>query len=142
MAFIGFDLENTPVYGRFILANLAEGFQPSFSIWSVSDYQQHWKQALRQALTGKDTCLIVNWNPIIGKEGFSGEMWDIYWIGNEKCVLQNSLILNENYPNGFINPNEIKPLSREVIDEDGDKISEWDTSRVELLTLLNSLESV
>ena len=139
MPFLGFDFTTKPIYGSFILKDLNESFHPSFRVWSVNDYQQHWKKNLKKVLTGKNTSLIVNWNPVSGETGFSGEMWEVFHLEKDKYALQNCLILNENYPDGKINPNKLEPFPRETIDEDGEKISEWETTRAEILDLLKTL---
>jgi hypothetical protein len=95
--------------GRITISDFTERFACHPAIASVDEYPRIWKERLRLLIGGE---LSV---PLIHDPHFA---WIIYRDG-QRCHVQQRLALD-----GRFEP--IPP--REVISEDGDRISEWHTS--------------
>lgn len=128
-------------YGRIVIGDFFESFSLTLGPWSVSDYYKHWLATVQKALQGNDVCFVTDWNPTDHPEGISGMMWKLYWLDSDTCAMQNALLLNEIFDaQSPPDPLNITPNTRIVVNEDGDRISEWRTSRKDLLSLQNFLK--
>jgi hypothetical protein len=110
--------------GEIIIGEYLERFEVSTSFWSVEDYQEHWKQAIRRVINGEDkSCLITSmYNPESANFIF---WWPIYRVESEVFIQNQVLFLNdETIP---FNPRDpyASVKDRETLTEDGLPISEW-----------------
>ncbi|MFD9938298.1 hypothetical protein ACFWZ6_34770 [Streptomyces massasporeus] len=114
--------------GCITVRDFEENFPMDLTYWSVERYRESWIRSLRVLETGNDvaSCLIssitdpANTNFIF--------CWPLYRSGDIVYV-QNSIIFLEELEEDF-SPDEpwrfVEP--RSAFDEDGNEISEWQTS--------------
>jgi hypothetical protein len=106
--------------------------------WNRDDYEHHWKEALSRIVFLADvSCLITSIvNPISASHLF---WWPMYREGNT-VYIQHQILFFQNLPSSF---NEKDPFSsipkRQLIDEDGNPLSEWAVSTGEIEDFLNRI---
>lgn len=107
--------------------------------WNVEQYQESWVRALRFLDRGSETtsCLISSiTDPANSNFVFC---WPLYRSG-ESVRVQNSIIFLEDLAEEFL-PEQpwrfVEP--RSTIDEEGNEISEWETSMGEVRAFLSTL---
>jgi len=113
--------------GRLLLGKSTEEFLANLSLWSKSDYESHWLRELRGLFEGNlKAALVVSYDD--PKAASNLEIWPVYRDG-EWLHFQNQLPWYSNLPLEF----EISQMSRyiddrQVIDSEGNRLSEWDVS--------------
>lgn len=120
-----------------VINDFQEEFYISLTYWNFEDYQESWLKSLERGLTDKDhAALAVSmYEP---RESNFIFIWVIYFDGDNAHIQNNVLFLDEyqcftpNKINEFIEP-------RTTHDEDGTKISEWNT---DLKSVINFYESL
>ncbi|MFD7939026.1 hypothetical protein ACFV4T_31655 [Streptomyces sp. NPDC059755] len=129
----GFAIEATSSgIGRITVGGFSETFVMGQTYWDLKHYEASWSNALRalEESRVRTSCLISSiTNP---KTANFISCWPLYRI-DDAVYVQNSLILLAELDHSF-DP-DVPWLSvgpREVIDEDGNKISEWRTDILEL----------
>jgi hypothetical protein len=111
--------------GRVVLGNTEEEFLANLSTWGKSEYKAHWTRQLRALLEGNPkVALVVSYGD--PKVASNIEIWRIYREG-EWAHFQNQLLAYSNLPDNF----EVSKIEgcipdRTLINEDGNRISEWD----------------
>jgi hypothetical protein len=127
-----------PAYeGRITIGDFHETLFMPINSWSIEEYQQQWKEGLERIKNNDTSCLVVtvqnlSTHPLI-------ELWTLYKV-EDKVFIHNQMLnaeivkelnLTINLSNfnktscyQFINPRITNELG-EVIDEDGETISEW-----------------
>lgn len=114
--------------GRIVIGDFTETFTVPLGFWDESDYRRSWRQAFEvlQADMNSTSCLMT----AMTDPGNSNFLicWPMYREG-KKVYIQNALIFLDEIEGGF-DPEApwdfVGP--RHLIDEDGNKISEWVTS--------------
>ncbi|WP_405520383.1 hypothetical protein [Streptomyces canus] len=113
--------------GRIVVGDFTETFRAELTFWGPEQYERSWARALRRLEEADVTtsCLVSSiTDPKTANFIFC---WVLYRVQDEVFV-QNSLILLEELDRSF-DPDtpwfSVGP--REVIDEDGNRISEWCT---------------
>lgn len=113
--------------GEIIMNDYSETFQSSLSYWNEFDYINQWKNGIKYILGGhKKSCLITSmFDPKAANYIF---LWLLYLEKNIVHIQNQVLFLND--LNESFNEERIYNyiLEREIIDEDGNYISEWDVN--------------
>jgi CdiI N-terminal domain len=138
IAFTGFDEEDPLVVnGELKLGDDREYFQSILGFWGVDDYLQSWTEGLQRLLAGASiSCLATS--VIDPSNANFVEVWPLYREQSDVYV-QNRLLFLDQLSHEF-DPSEpwnsVDP--RSVVNEDGQRISEW---RVNLSDVREFLES-
>jgi len=138
IAFTGFDEEDPLVVnGELKLGDDREYFQSILGFWGVDDYLQSWTEGLQRLLAGASiSCLATS--VIDPSNANFVEVWPLYREQSDVYV-QNRLLFLDQLSHEF-DPSEpwnsVDP--RSVVNEDGQRISEW---RVSLSDVREFLES-
>ena len=113
--------------GRIAVGDFMETFRMDLSFWSVDDYRRSWSRALLKLEEGETStaCLISSiTDPANSNFAFC---WPLYRSG-EEVFMQNSLIFLGELEATFDMENPWSFVERRrVIDDDGNRISEWST---------------
>lgn len=114
--------------GRITIDSFTETFEMSLGLWSEADYRESWLHAFK-ILSERDhstSCLMTSMtDPATGDFLMC---WPLYRNG-EVVHVQNSLILLDELESPFDVAEpwaSVRP--RETVNEDGQEISEWQTS--------------
>ncbi|MCX4452872.1 hypothetical protein OOK58_12335 [Streptomyces sp. NBC_01728] len=113
--------------GRIVVGDFTEAFPMDLTFWDSEHYEKSWANALRR-LEGADvatSCLVSSiTDPKTANFVFC---WPLYRIRDD-VFAQNSLIILNELDNAF-DPESpwLSVGPREIVDEDGNKISEWRT---------------
>jgi len=129
-------------YAQIIIGDFIERFVVPLIFWSKKDYIQQWVAAIEKLLNSDDNknvsvaLLTTMYDP---KMANFYACWFLYREGSVVYV-QNSMMILENLPEAFKleNIHSYVP-AREMITDEGDKISEWATSTRELGEFLNKV---
>ncbi len=125
--------------GTIVIGEFKETFESPLLFWSVSDYQAHWKQALERIVSGAlNSCLITS----IYDPGISNFwIWWLLYREGQMVYIQNHLLFLERLKSVLdpLNP-YIHIPERRVINEDGQQISEWQTSIKAIEQFLRTLK--
>jgi hypothetical protein len=122
--------------GLITIGEFEERFIVPLNFWNASDYEKHWKNAIKRILINKSSCLItamynpkyanfINWWPLYREHG--------------KVYIQNHILFFKELKQPFDpkNPFTFIP-EHERTTEDGEKISEWVTSINDLTDYLSN----
>lgn len=116
--------DNTLKMGRIRIGDFSELFRASLSYWSISDYLKQWEEGLYRLLfEHKQSCLVTSmYNPAVANFIF---WWVLYPEGDTVHIQNHVLFLNE-LDTTFSLDNLYDYVSpREILSEDGNKLSEW-----------------
>lgn len=116
--------------GEITIGNFKESFHMPLDCWAMNDYQRQWREGLERIKTHNQSCLVAN------VQGLPLTPYINWWIlykdkRENKLFVQNHILVEEIYTSQVGNKsftiencyNYIQP--REIIDEEGNKISEW-----------------
>ncbi|KGM29309.1 hypothetical protein [Photorhabdus akhurstii] len=121
-----------------IIDTFTEAVHIPLSYWSFEDYKRSWRASLEEGIhSKKPVALAVSmYEPDYTNFIF---VWVIYFSG-EEVFLQNSILFLDECP-GFT-PEKINNFieSRTTYNEDGMKISEWNTDLNSIIDFYNSLK--
>jgi hypothetical protein len=118
--------------GRITIDDFTETFRMPYDSWTIDEYQQQWKEGLERIKTHNSSCLIATLSGLKKNYPFI-LLWVLY---KEKNVIyiQNKLLFDEIFEeiSQGLPPFSAETCylyfgSREIINEDGDKLSEWKT---------------
>ncbi len=122
-------------WGLITIGAYQERFIAPLDYWDASDYRQHWKEALtRITMTAFNSCLITSmYDPSLANFIY---WWPMY-RRDETVYLQNHILFLTDLfaPFDPQNPFRFVP-EREVISENGEKISEWSVPITDLESFL------
>lgn len=121
-----------------VINDFEESLYLPLSYWSLNDYKKAWLNSLAEGLSKKDhAALAVSmYNPSQVNFIFT---WVLYFEGDKVYVHNNVLFLEEN--KGFTPENINKFVEpRTTHDEDGMKISEWNTDFESVMHFYHSLK--
>jgi hypothetical protein len=125
--------------GSIVIGEFEELFESPLSFWSIGDYQKHWKRALERTVNGAaKSCLFTSmYDPPTANFLF---WWPLYREGQIVYIQNQMLFLNK--IDGALDP--VNPYvhvpDRKVINKDGEKISEWNTTVEEISQFLETLK--
>lgn len=118
--------------GRIRVGGFEETFQMDLSFWTVSEYRRSWLDALMKLEEAEKStsCLIASVTDPASSNFIS--CWPMYRVGNEVYV-QNSIIFLDDLHESF-DPKEPWRYveARSSVDEDGNRISEWSTTMLQV----------
>ncbi|MEU9179133.1 hypothetical protein AB0C90_20170 [Streptomyces sp. NPDC048550] len=118
----------TEAVGRIVIGDFVETFRVPLGFWSESDYRRSWRQAfdaLKDGLNSR-SCLLVSMTDPENSNFLT--CWPMYRDG-ENVYIQNAIIFLGELELGFDTGEPWASIGpRCTIDEDGNKISEWETS--------------
>lgn len=112
---------------RIVVNDFEEHFIMSLDYWTVDHYRASWREALRVLVTGESpvSCLITSITD--PKNSNFVFCWPLY-RETGKVFVQNKVLFLDELAGGFSVESPWKALGpREVVNEDGDRISEWTT---------------
>ncbi|MEU1536245.1 hypothetical protein [Streptomyces fagopyri] len=113
--------------GKIVVGDFTETFPMDLTFWDAEHYEQSWAKALRR-LEEADvatSCLVASITD--PKTANYISCWPLYRIQGTVFVQNSLIILNE--LNKVFDPERpwLSTDPREIVDEDGNKISEWRT---------------
>lgn len=141
IGFLEKDLQNIQseyALGEISLDDFHEIFRSSLSYWSINEYLLQWREGLQRICDGQHkSCLVASmFNPISANFIF---LWTLYLDGDIVHV-QNHLLFLDGLESPFLESDPYASVrNRETINDEGEKISEWDvdTNKIrEYLALL------
>ena len=123
--------------GEITMNDYSEKFQSSLSYWNKANYVDQWKDGVQRLFNGNNrSCLVTSMlDPNISSYIC---LWLLY---TEKNIvhIQNQILFLEELNEPFDESRIYYYISdREIIDEDGHKISEWDIQIDDLKVFLDS----
>lgn len=131
-------------WGRITIGDFSEEFVMPLNSWTLDQYKQQWQNGLEQIKNHDFSCLVVTVqnlesSPLI-------ETWNLYKDEN-KIFIQNSLLINETVEHksrklSDFNANncyEFIDYPKEIVTEDGKKISEWNISTKDFFSSLETI---
>jgi CdiI N-terminal domain len=114
--------------GRIVIGDFEETFTMPLSYWSASDYRRSWRQAFDVLESGPNakSCLMVSMTDPETSNFLT--CWPMY-RDVEAVYIYNAIILLDELEVNFDAREPWASIGpRYTIDEDGNKISEWETS--------------
>lgn len=134
----GVEGEPFEAVGEITIGQFCKTFRMSLSFWSTDDYRRSWERALR-ALTCDERAVSCLISSITDPESSNFIFcWPLYREG-EVVYVQNSLMFLDKLSRRFDPEEPWRSVdSRQVSDEDGNRISEWTTGIGELRQFLDS----
>jgi len=117
---------------RIIIDDMSEIFMSPLSYWSVSDYFGHWRTSIEKIASRKvDRSIFITEMYDPGHANFI-RYWVAYAESSSVFFQENILFLDDvKRPFDLDNIHLFIP-NREIINEDGDQISEWAISLEEI----------
>ena len=113
--------------GKISIGDFSEKFYASLSYWDSEQYIFHWKQSLEKIINGEQTSALITsmYDPKISNFIF----WWLLYQEDKNIYVQNHILLMDNI-DCLINEKNVYNYipNREIIDEEGNRISEWITS--------------
>jgi CdiI N-terminal domain len=127
--------------GSIQIGDFQEKFEIDISFWSAIDYVNHWNRSILMIINGYEkSCLITSLStPESSNYIF---WWPMYRI-SDKVFIQNGILLLDQISEPFdiMNPYNYVP-EREIISEDGQPISEWETDVDALKEYLKQAQTI
>ncbi|MET7549685.1 hypothetical protein ABZS94_28600 [Streptomyces sp. NPDC005500] len=125
--------------GQIEIGEFSENFPMALSYWNGGEYRESWELAIRLLVEGEieTSCLVAS----IGEPTTANfiSCWPLY-RREEKVFVQNSLIFTNELDEPF-DPNQpwLSVEPRTTVDEDGLRISEWETTVSDLREFLQNI---
>lgn len=130
-----------PVFcGEIVIGNFRETFVGSLVFWSLEEYDFHWRKALERLIAvGDRSALITDYvePPAYPYSGGHIIWWPLYRDGDAVYV-QNQLLFFAHLSQPFSPERPWDSVrDRRVVNEDGQKISEWVTTAEDIRHFLS-----
>ncbi|WP_081265239.1 hypothetical protein [Pseudomonas fluorescens] len=125
--------------GLIRLGDEEESFFAPISFWGRQEYLSSWYSSLCRGLERRQHSVLVT--SMLDPELANFLMvWVLYFVG-ESVQIQNSVVFLDDVVPGF-NGSDVNTYvgEREVVNEDGDKISEWVVPLSEVLSFKEKLK--
>jgi CdiI N-terminal domain len=128
IGFTGFDKQDPLVaIGLIELGEHREHFESVLVFWGTDDYKRIWDAGLRRLLGGASTSCLAT-SVLEPSSANFVEVWPLYREESEVCV-QNCLLFLDQLSHEFDPAAPWESVyPRSVVDEDGQRISEWRVS--------------
>ncbi|MGP6419379.1 hypothetical protein ACTZGP_11460 [Pseudomonas putida] len=126
--------------GLIRLSDQEECFFAPISFWGRQEYLSSWYSSLCCGLEGRKHSVLVT--SMLDSEFANFLMvWVLYFVGESVHIQNNVVFLNDVVP-GF-NVDDVNSYfgAREVVNEDGDRISEWVVPLSEILSFKEKLNA-
>lgn len=123
--------------GEIIIGSFGERFEASLWYWDAKQYESHWREQVARIVRGAPRGALVT-SMVDPLDANFITLWPMYRDGHIVRFQQRLLFLDQ-LPQKFDEndiPSAIGP--RVVIDEDGQTISEWETSVADMAGFLDS----
>ena len=123
--------------GQITIGSFREKFEIVFEYWSSKQYEQQWREAIERVINNRNTsCLVTSiTDPASANSIF---LWPMYPVDN-MIAIQNHLLFMDDLSEPF-DPSDpyrfVRP--REILSDEGGRISEWLTTFEEMRAWLNS----
>lgn len=129
--------EEEGFFGEIIINSFRESFFLPTSYWTVEQYKESWKRAIDLGvLNNNPTVLAVSMrDPEFMNFIFT---WVLY-PENSRVFIQNTILFKEEIKDFQVENINSYIGTRETINEDGDKISEWEASKEDVLKFRDRL---
>jgi len=134
-------IENEEVTARIKIGDFEESFVLSLMFFTLKDYLSQWYSALNALLKNQNSVALMYWL-VPGNKKLFRRGWIFYKVG-EIVYIQDRL-----FPTDFdeVTFDEMGiPTSipkREIYTEEGDKISEWQTTLSDIYFFLESVNAI
>lgn len=126
--------------GLLSIGDWSEGFHSSLYLWTKSDYERQWRQAIRELLSGAAKAALIT--EFLTPDVSSHLVWWPMYRKDETIYIQNHLLFFEDLTKPSSPDSPLSSLrDREITSKDGDLISEWTLPVSELFLFSVSLES-
>jgi hypothetical protein len=126
--------------GKIIIDDFSEGFISPLTYWSKQDYLQSWVFEITKAnkISNKAFLATSMYDPQFANFIFG---WALYFRNDLVFCQNHILFLNE--ISGEFNPLLISSYmhEREIENEEGQKISEWQTTRSAVMSFIKSIDN-
>jgi len=132
--------EGEQIHNNEEISDYRERFLASLSRWSKADYEDHWLKALRRLLSaeGKSALITVYQHP---SESSHLEWWPLF-REHDTVYVQNHILVFGDLPRLFREEEAFSFLSsRRTVDEDGEAVSQWQTSIEDIRRFLETAGS-
>jgi hypothetical protein len=122
--------------GEIRIGNFREGFVSLQSFWNEARYKEHWCKAVKRIVrTEGDSCLVTS---IADATQADLLFWRPLYREGDQVFVQSGILLFEQLEKPFDPDNPFASVPpRTVIDEDGQRVSEWSVHIRELEEFLN-----
>jgi hypothetical protein len=126
--------------GLIRLGEVEESFFSPVSFWGREEYLKSWHSALCRGLAKKQHSVLLT-SMLDPKSSNFLMVWVLYFVG-ESVHIQNNVVFLDDVVSGF-DVNDVNSYvgEREVVNEDGDRISEWVVPLSEVLSFKEKLNA-
>lgn len=134
------DVEGEPILpASIIIDEFSEMMHIPLSYWNIKDYKESWLKSLGEGLASKKHAVLAvsMYEPENANFIFT---WVLYFYG-DKVFVQNKVLFLDEHPNFTVDKINDFIEPRITHNEDGIKISEWNTDINSVLDFYNSLKS-
>ncbi len=134
-----YDEDRPLAFGEIVLSNHRENFDANLFEWTKQDYETQWRKAIQLVLEGQKSALMVYYVSPAASPNF--EWWAMYPVG-DVVYFQNHLPWYENLTRPFSVEFMFSFVpDRVIVNESGEKPSEWTVSRSDIEDFANTLVS-
>lgn len=139
------EINNSPkeVFGeqvypsKIVINDFCEWINIPVVYWDIEQYKDSWKKSIKYGLETKEhAALIVSMYDPDNLNFIS--TWTLYFV-NELVYIQNKLIFVNEYNNFDVNNINDFISNREIYNEDGVRISEWQCTVEDIIEFYHSL---
>jgi hypothetical protein len=132
--------EPTLALGQITIGAFVEHFQIDLSFWNPMEYERQWRAGIQRLIDGApSSCLLQSISKPQSANFFF--WWRLYRLEGAAVAAQNAILIAGDLPEIF-DPNDpyrFIPLRR-TTNDDGQAISEWQTTLGELAEFARSLD--
>lgn len=130
------DEEQTAI-GYIQIGQFTERFQITLNYWDKATFQRKWREAVKRLVLGANTVGLMTWMtaPIVKD---NRRAWILYREGHRVFIQDKVLIVSSQSPKFDEEEHLVEIPPRNTVNEDGLKISEWETSIQSLANYLAS----
>jgi hypothetical protein len=128
-------------YGRITIGRFQEDFIAPLIYWKSEDYERHWRDAVVRIVgRHRTSCLLTSiYDPATARFYF---WWPMYRRGSRVFIQNHGLFLDQlDHP--FDTNNVYGSVPRRItVNDEGERISEWETTVDDLRKFLRMKENV
>jgi len=126
--------------GQIVAGDLNEEFVSSLYEWTKEDYFDQWTSSLRLFLAGADKATLITFY-VNSKESSNLEWWALYRGEGGIVHVQNHLPWYENFDREFsVSEAESFLQDRVTVNEDGNRLLEWDVPIADIESFMNHFD--
>jgi len=126
--------------GQIVIGEFEEEFVSSLYEWTKEDYVAQWTSSLRRFVAGADRAVLITFY-VSSKESSNLEWWALYRGEDGIVHVQNHLPWFENFDRAF-SASEVESFlqDRITMNEDGNRVSEWNVLLADIELFLGNLD--